>query len=386
MTIQINSSNPLFLGHAPREKTAQVLRFEKWRDEVKNLLDGKTPEDQKKAISANQEFVRGVNRPRYTADGLGATDKAVTPAAVHVDALMASFSVMYANHEFIGEQLMPVVSVGKRSDKFAVYPKRERFAFPDDEIGQRSSPNELEETRTTDNYSVSDYGYKNFLDLDTLANQDAPLNEMLDLLESILEGVAFRREKRILSIIGTSGNYGGNTVAATNNWNAADGGDVVDNLLAARSAIWVGRNPTRKIGVCPIAVWNGGIANNPKIRDLFKYNQNGLAVTTQVAQYFRLDDILITEAREDTANEGQSASYARMMTGDVFAVIAAATRPTVRSLHFGSTFRMNGTPVTTEWTDPSIGVRGGIWAKVAVSETHKVVAGDSSYLITGILS
>jgi hypothetical protein len=385
MTIQINT-NPLALSEAPRQKTAAVLKFERWADEVRNLLDGKSPEDQKKAVAANADFVRGLNRPRFSTDGLGASDKAVTPAAVHVDALMSNFSTMYANSSYIGEQLMPVVSVSKRSDKYAAYPKRGRFAFPDDEFGARSSPNELEETRSTDNYSVKDYGFKNFLDLDTLANQDAPLNEMLDLLESIMEGIAFKREKRILTIIGTAGNYGSNTGAASNNWNATDGGDVIDNLLTARAALYTGKSPTKLIGACPLAVWNSGIANNPKIRDLFKYTGAGLAVTTQVARYFRLDDILITEAREDTANEGQTASYARMMTGDVFAVLAVAQRPTLRSLHFGSTFRMNGTPITTEWTDPNVGVRGGIWAKVAVSEDHKVVAGDAGYLITGITS
>lgn len=366
---------------------AKALKFGRWYDEVKNILDGKTPEDQKKAIAANQSFLRGLANPRHRgSEGESALAKAVTPASVHVDTLLSTFSTMYANSEYIGEQLMPVVPVSKRSDKYAVYPKRERLAFPDDEIGSRSKSNELEASRTTDNYSVKDYGYSNFLDLETVQNEDAPLNEMLDVVEAVNEAIAFKREKRILTIVGTSGNYGSNTTTAGTNWNDSTGGSIVEDILAARAALWRGHTPTRLIGVCPLAVWNGGIANNAKIRDLFKYTESGLAVTTQVARFFRLDDILITEAREDTANSGQTASYASMMTGDVFAILSVAQRPSLRSLHFGSTFRTRNSPYSTQWADPSVGVRGGVYHRTAVSEDHKVVAGDAAFLLTSLLT
>lgn len=366
---------------------AKAVRFQRWLDEVKNLLDGRTPEDQKKALAANQAFMRGISSPRFTpAEGAGALSKAVTPAAVHVDTLMSNFSTMYANGDYIGEQLMPVATVSKRSDKYAVYPKRERLAFPDDEIGHRSKANELEQSRTTDNYSVKDYGYSNFLDLETVQNEDAPLNEMLDVVEQVNEGIAFKREKRILAITMATGSFGSNTTTATTNWNDSTGGSVIEDILAARAALWRGHTPTRLIGYCPLAVWNGGIANNPKIRDLFKYTETGLAVTTQVARYFRLDDILITEAREDTANSGQTASYARMATGDVFGIIAAARSPGVRSLHFGTTFRTRNSPFSTQWADPSVGVRGGIYHRTSVSEDHKIVSADAGFLISSLLT
>ncbi len=382
------SDNPLFLHSVPVQRTARGIAFQKWYDELRNLLDGKTPEDQKKVLAANQEFIRGIGNPRYNRPDAGALEKAVTPSAVHVDSLLSTFSVMYANDDYIGERLMPAAPVGKRSDKFAIYPKRERFAFPDDEIGYRASPNELDQSRETDNYSVKDYGYKNFLDLMTVQNQDAPLNEMLDVVEAINEGIAFRREKRILALVTNSSNYGGNTAGAGTNWNdnTDKGGSVVEDMLAARAALWRGKTPTKLIGFCPITVWNSGIANNPKIRELFKYTGEGLAVTTQVARFFRLDDIIITESREDTANSGQTASYARMATGDIFGILSVAQRPTTRSLHWGTTFRLSGDPFTSEWTDPSIGVRGGVWARVSVSEDHKVVAPDAGYLLTSLLT
>ena len=366
---------------------SKAENFTRWMDEVRNLLDGRTPEDQKKAVAANASFIRGLTNPRHSASEEGGVlSRGVGPASVHQDTLMAGFSTMYANGAYIGEQLMPVVSVAKRSDKYAVYPKRERLAFPDDEIGARGQSNEIESSRTTDNYSVKDYGLKNFLDLETVQNQDAPLNEMLDVAEAVAEGIAFKREKRILAITCVSGSFGSNTAGASTNWNDSAGGTVVEDILAARAALWRGHTPVRLIGYCPLAVWNGGIANNPKVRDLFKYTQTGLSVMSQVAGFFGIDDIVITEAREDTANSGQTASYARMVTGDVFGIVAAARNPSTRSLHFGSTFRTRNSPYSTQWLDPAVGVRGGIYHRTAVSEDHKIVSADAGYLITSILT
>jgi len=372
---------------APIQRTARGLRFDRWHDEIRNLLDGLTPEDQKKAVAANQAFIKGLADPRGKADmrPVSALERAVTPTAVHVDTLLSTFSKMYANDAFIGERLMPAVSVGKRSDKYAVYPKRERLAFPTDALGFRSQPNEVDQTRTTDNYSVNDYGLMNFLDLETVVNQDAPLNEMLDLSESIMEGILFNREKRIATIVQTSGNYAGNTAAATTKWDTAStGGTIVADILAAKAAIWRGASPTDLIGVTTLDNWNTCVTNNPALRELFKYTGSGLATTQLIAGFFGLNDILIAQAREDTANEGQTASYARIWTTDFFSILAVARRVSLRSAHFGSTFRMNGDPYTTQWVDPKPGKRGGIYEKIAVSEDHKIVAGDAAYLISDV--
>lgn len=373
----------LTLHRAPRPVDAKTLKFRLWRDELRNMLDGLSPKDQKRAVALNQDFIRGLNSPKVS---VHSSERAVGTAAVHTDAVLTNFSKKYENSEYIGEQLMPVVPVVKRSDIYYTYPKRERLAGPDDALGNRASANELHETRSTDNYSVKDYGLKNFVEMETLRTQDAPLNEMLDLMESILDILALKREKRILTIVTTSGNYDGNTTTATTNWNDSTGGSIVADLLGARSSLWHGGGSVRRIGFCPITVWNSGIANNPAIRELFKYTGSGLAFPSLVASYFRLDDILITEAREDTANEGQTASYARLVTADTFGIVTVANRPTIRSAHFGSTFRTNDSPVTTQWFTPDVGKAGGIYGRSAFSEDYKVVAGDTGFYLTSLLT
>lgn len=367
----------------PLQRTAKGLRFEKWYDEVRNLLDSKDEVQQRKAVLANQTFCKGIGRP--VSNGASVPDltaKAVTPSSVHVDTLLSTFSTMYSNDEYIGERIMPAVTVDHRSNVYAVYPKRERLAYPDDALGQRSRANEIDATRTTDNYSVKDYGLSNYLDFETVANQDAPLNEMLDLLEAVNDGIAFKREKRIATIVQASANYAGNTANAVTKWDTATtGGTIIADIAGADAALWGGRSPTKKIAVTTIDNWTSLFVNNPALLDKIKYTQRGVLLPDLVASLIGVDELLIGRAREDTANQAQTAVYSRIWSTDFFALIRVALRVTTRTLHFGSTFRMNGTPITTEWQDPAVGVRGGVYAKVAVSEDHKVVAGDAGFFI-----
>ena len=69
-----------------------------------------------------------------------------------------------------------------------------------------------------------------------------------------------------------------------------------------------------------------------------------------------------------------------------FGIARVAVNPGKKTLHWGSTFREAGDPFTSQWTDPSIGKRGGLWNRVSVSEQHKVVSLDTAYLITDCLT
>jgi len=376
-------------GGPPLSRTEKGLAYEKWVGKLRDKLRGMNAKSKKVAKAANRDFIRGLADPKYRQGYLSDLEKAVGPSAVHVDMALATLSVMYANDAYIGDRLMPAVPVSKRSDIYYTYPKRERLAYPDDEMAENlGKAVELTQTRGQDNYSVKDYGFKEALDLMTITNQDEPLDEMVDLVENINEGLLFRREKRILAIVTTSGNYAGNTAAAGTFWDATSGGSIVADFLAATAAQWSGRGITRNIGFCGIDVWNSAVANNPEIKNLYNQVREGLVSTATIGNYFGMDDILISRTREDTANIAQTASYARLIpvATDLFGILRVAQRPTRRSAHFGSTFRMKDSPYTTQWTDQSVGVKGGIYGRVAVSEDHKVVAGDTGFLITNVLT
>jgi len=313
----------------------------------------------------------------------GLMHKDIATATVHQNATLSNLSVQYANEMYIGEMLMPILQVAKETDTYYSYGQSDRMQYPDDELGSRGQANEIQENRATTSYTCNPYGYSNFVSQRTLNNQDAPLDEMVDLVEAINEGLAFRRELRIATVLTTGANFGANTaaIAAGVRWDTALGGDPISDIKTAQAALWQGTGPGSFIGYCSLDVWNV-LCRHPAILDLFKYGGSspGLATPDMFAGFFGLDGLLIGKARQDSTNEATAATYSRVW-GDVFGIVRVATRASIRNAVFGYTFR-HLSPETNVVFDPLKGHGGGFTAQVSVSETHDVVASPTGYLIT----
>lgn len=347
--------------------------YEEYMEDLYEKLSSKNPRVQEAWRQANQDALRV---------------KYITPGSVHIDATLSNMSVMYGNDAYIGLELMPMVSVAKESDKYYIYTKNNRLAYPDDEIGDRGEANEVHESRTTDSYVCRPRGLSNFVPQRTLNNQDAPLNEMVDLVEAINEGLAFKEEQRIATIIETGANFDGNTtaIAAASRWDSVGQGDPIAVFQdTINNNLWQGRGPGVLKAVSGVEVYNL-LSRHPMILDLFKYNGSspGLATPSMIAGWFGWDSYLIGKARKDTAQEGATASYSRMWKNDIFAVIRVAQRPTIRNASFGYTLRHQGEKLTQLQFDPMKGHGGGWKAQVTMSEVHKTVAGSTSYLLTTV--
>lgn len=354
-------------------KRSRAARYLAARDRFDAAIASEDPDTQAKVARAHE--------------GIVAT-KAIGPGQVHNDSTLSNISIQYANGDYIGESLMPVVPVPKLSDKYFVYNKRDRLAYPDDKIGPRGTANEISESRSLDNYSCDAYALKNYVDELTLANQDAPLNEMVDLVESVSEAIAFKREKRILSVVLDASLYpSGNKVTLTGSdrWDSAGGGNPVKVIQDALASLWSGRGPTKKVLATSLDIFNW-MSRHPMILDLFKYGGTapGLATPSMISKFFGIDEFHISEAREDTANSGQTASYGRLF-GKFMWIGRVAQRPTTRTASFGYVFRF-GQVKTDEWFDKAVGSQGGYYARVSTHEDEKVVAADTGYLITSPIS
>ncbi len=320
-------------------------------------------------------------------DSYGLEVRGVSPSSVHSDVFLNNMSVAYTNDAYIGERLVMPVPVTKKTDKFAIYPQRERFEYPVDLIGERAQANEISESRSSDTYSLLDYGYQNYLSQDTLDNQDPAFDERVDLIEAINEGIAFRRELRLATLLTTAANYAsGNTttLSGSNQWDSSTGGNPIKDIQNGIAALWNGPGATNIVGFCSLEVFNV-LSRHPALLDIQKYTTNGLLNRAQIANYLGLTDLLIGAARKQTANEGQTASYSRIWGLD-FGIVRVAQRPSKRMASFASLFRSVEDPVTTEWFDATAGKKGGHYAKVAVSEDAKIVASNTGYIIKAATS
>ncbi len=324
-------------------------------------------------------------------------ERAFTTGDLHTDSTLSNLSVQYGNDEYIGTELLPVISVAKESGLYQSYGQRDRMAYPDDEIGASGEAAEINETRATTTYACTGFAYQNFIGATPLANQDAPLNEMVDLTESIVEGLSFREELRCATVMTTAGNYGANTSALPpgSRWNDAGGGDPIGDMQTADAALWTGRGPSMKKMFSSLDVYHI-LSRHPDILGLFITSgggEPGLATPSMIAGYLSADTYLVGRARQDTANEAAAAVYTRIW-GDQFGLVRVAQNPGLRNAYFGATFRWDlaGVPdanqgvVSQQWFDPKKGLGGSFYSKVGWSETHVVIAALCGYLFSTVLT
>jgi hypothetical protein len=347
----------------PQQRTQKGLKYESFMKTMREeMVDAEDPE----VKEANDEIIRC---------------KDLKPGDVHQSTVLNSMSVMYANDDYIGLRLMPELRTGNRAGIYYKYNKRDRFAYPDDSMSTRTEANEVSEGRTTGTYSLSGRALKEFVDQTTLNNQDAPLNEMMDAQNNVLEGVTFKQEVRIASAVTTAGNYAGNTaaIAAPDRWDTATGGDPINDINTALAARWNGRGPGRVVAATSLTVWNV-LKVHPRLLDLIRGNRDGMLSREMFAQWFEIDELLIGKARKDTANEGQTASYSRIWP-DSFAIVRVATSPSIRNASFGYSV-MEKAPVQRMWFDPKSGEEGGWYTQASLADQQLVVAGDTGYLLT----
>lgn len=300
--------------------------------------------------------------------------------------VLSNLSIQYHNDEFIGTRLMPVVSVPKMSGEWYVHNKRDRLSGPDDYVGTRSKANEITENRSLDGYSCKPYALQNWISELDLQNQDAPLNEMADLTQSVNDVLDLKEELRIAAIMCNPLNFPGQTSALTgvDRWDVATG-DPQTDINDALDSVWGGIGGTKTVAYMGMSVMRA-LQTHPKIVALFSGAGAGGISSAQVKSLFpEIDEFLVGRARKDSANEGQAAIYDRIW-GKQFGIIKVAATPSTRTVAFGFTLRFQGARTTSQWFDATVGTRGGYYTKVGVEEDHKITAADTGYLLTTVVS
>lgn len=347
---------------APVQRTERGLAYERFYNKLRSLvLRGDDP----RVKEANEQVLRL---------------KDLTVGSVQASTVLSEMSVMHQNDEYIGTRLMPIFDVGKRYAEYYEYNKRDRLAYPDDDMEVRSEANEVNQGRERKTVALRGRALKEFVDQTVLNNQDAPLNEMMDAQQTVLEGLALKQEMRIAAVCSDGSNYAGNTTAigAADRWDTETGGDPVNDINGALSSMWVGRGPSRKVAFCSLDVWNV-LKVHPRLLDMIRV-KDGMLSREMFASLFEIDELLVGAARKDTANEGQTGVFSRIWP-NVFGIVRVSPTPSRRNAVFGYTFREK--PIVQRmWFSDKDGEEGGWFTQASHADNTQVVAGDTGFLIT----
>lgn len=301
---------------------------------------------------------------------------------LHIDATLSNLSVKYRNEAMLAPLILPIIKVGKRSDKFFKYNKADSYKLADDKIGPKSLANEIDWGVAEDNYSVKDHALGDWLPQETIDNSDNPLQPEVDTNDFLNLLLDIAQEKRVSDVVFAAATYPtGNKVqlSGTSQWGgSAD--DPISDILKAVESCFIRANTL----VFGQEAWQKFRAL-PEVLDAVKgasrqqATPGGLATTSEVASLLEVENVLVGRGRYISTKEGQAPAYTRLW-GKHCAALYVEKNPGIKSITFGVTFAEMLRQTQRDF-DLKRGIKGAHYIKVAYNSDEKVIASDLGYFI-----
>lgn len=258
------------------------------------------------------------------------------------------FDVMMDAQGFIGQRVLPVVSVAKQSGTFGKIPLEQLLQDRDTVRAPGSGYNRGDWKFETSTYETIENGieepvddreaqmYSDYFD----AEQVAATRAMRAVLES--------QERRVSDLVFNATTWTGAslTTAVTNEWDDATNATPIADIEAAIQKVYDGS------GLWPNAlIINRKVFRNlrqcDEIIDRVKYQgfqdvRTANITTAALAQVFDLERIIVAGGTKNTANEGASASLSPIWSGEYAMVAKVATSNDFREPCIGRIFHWLG--------------------------------------------
>ena len=277
-----------------------------------------------------------------------------TPGDVHVNVPLSNISIAYIQNanNFVAAQVFPNIPVEKQSDRYYTY---DRGEFNRDEMQERAPSTEsagggykLDNTPT---YFCPVYAIHKDIPDQVRSNADAVLNQDREATIWVTQKALIKREKLWAAGYFGSGiwanDWTGVASAPSGNqvlrWGDANANPIEDIRLARRTVMQsTGFEPNKL--TLGRAVYDA-LLDHPDIIDRIKYGQTpgaaAIAGKDALARLFGVDEILVMNAIENTAKEGQAASHA-FIGGKHALLTYSAPAPGLMTPSAGYTFSWTG--------------------------------------------
>lgn len=290
-------------------------------------------------------------------------------STIHIDVALTNVSVMYRNDTYVADQVLPILPVQKRSDKYFVY-KKEDFASPSATINAKpaslrrpgTEAAEVDYSVSTQSYFAEEYALRGLVQDAEVAIADDPLQPDIDQTIQLTERLMLDNEVMAAGKVGAHGSYNAsNTETLTTggtgtSWaqyasaNSNPFTDIKNGRLAVIAGIMRDAN-TFFMDVTTART----LADHPLVKDLIKYTSTSALTASGLPPIIKGLTVLEAPAQKNTAVEGAAYSGANVWQDDVSTnknmalVYYRNPQPTLKGVSFGYTF---------EAPDDATGVRG----------------------------
>jgi len=295
---------------------------------------------------------------------------------VVIDPALSNVSVKYSNDSFIADQIFPVIPVAKQTGKYYVFFDRQR---PIDKTTRAagSGANEIGFGLSTVSFACDDHALKSFVADEIQEQAEAALNPLVDETETITEKLMLDRELILATILSDTAQVTQNTtLSGTSQWSDYSNSDPIGDVRTARTTVHAATFKKPNTLVLGKQTFDM-LCEHPAIIERVKYSQLGVVTEELLARIFQVSRVIVGEAGQNTAAEGQTDSLSYVWGKHAW-VCYIAPKVGLKTLTFGVTFTYK-TRIVKRWRDED---REGTYVRVGQDNyVHKIVAVGAAYFI-----
>jgi hypothetical protein len=246
----------------------------------------------------------------------------------------------------------------------------------------------------SDSYSVEEVALAHKIDDRVRANADDPIDPDRQAMRLLTTQAMIHREKKWASGFFVNTLWGSEKVGTTDTdfvqWDSATSNPMLDvDTWSDEMESTTGVRPN--VLVLGADVWKF-LRSNDDIREVIKYTQTGIPTVDLVAQFFGVDKIVIARGIENTAKEGQTASYSRIIGAENGLLLYAAPSPGLEQPSAGYTFAWTGLIPGEANAFGGVIQRGrddfahSDYIELRMAFVHKLVASELGIFLTDIVT
>lgn len=264
---------------------------------------------------------------------------------------------MYRNSAYTAEQVLPVVPVRRRSDKYFLY-RKEDFLSPSSASGigtlaslrrPGAEAAEIDYAVSTAGYFAEEYAYRGIVTDAESAAQDNPLQADIDQTIQLTERLMLDNEISVANLVGKRANFaasnkaaltGGGTGTSWAQYGSANSSPLTDIKNAKLAVI---KGIAQEANALFLSVDSARtLADHPTIKDLVKYVHQDALTMSGLPKILRGLEVIEGAAQKNTAAEGAAYSGSNVWAADdgtsLALVFHRQMSPSIRAVSFGYTF------------------------------------------------
>lgn len=310
---------------------------------------------------------------------------------LHIDTPLTNLTIQAFNTglgQYIAQEVMPVVKVGKESDVYYTIPAAAFLRVPDTTRARKALANRVEFDVSSETYYAKEYALGGEIALQDLDNADAPINLRGNTVNVVQAGLLRSLEVRVANRVTSLTNLGsGTALTGANKWSDFVNSDPISDVTTGHAFIRQRTGLMANVAIIDadtIAI----VRRHPVLLDLYK-NTNGMLTMQQLQEAFGVSRILVGQGIKENALEGGTSSVTNIW-GNSFVLAHIQPGGGLQTVTFGLSMRWTPEGYPAPFTVGRQVFSGPGTKNIEVVEAgyfqdERIVAKNLAYGITGTL-